>query len=174
VYKRQNNSYIAAICVATGITGFYPLKVLFDNSVSVGLMGAVMHVQHADEVFWTLILPHGLLELTCVFVAGAAGIRLFWAWLVPGPRTRAKALAQEGRSTLLVVVAVTIGLGVSGFIEGFVTGSHLDPWIKIAIGVVACTAFWVVTFVAGRRAVEAGIDPGLSDEEARNEVAVAA
>jgi len=168
-----NNSMIAALCVATGITGIYPAYVLFTNSLNVGVMGAVMHVQNADYVFWTLILPHGLLELSCVFVAGAAGMRLFWAWLVPGVRTRAKALAQEGRTTIVVVLALTIGLGVSGIIEGFVTGSQLNPWVKIALGVLACAAFWVVTFVAGRRAVDAGTDPGLSEEEARNEVAVA-
>ena len=169
-----NNSFIAALCVATGITGIYPATVLFENSLSVGVMGAVMHVQNADEVFWTLILPHGLLELSCVFVAGAAGMRLFWAWLVPGARTRATSLAQEGRTTIVVVLAVTIALGVSGIVEGFVTGSQLNPWVKIALGVLAFAAFWVVTFVAGRRAVEAGVDPGLSEEEARNEVAVAA
>jgi uncharacterized membrane protein SpoIIM required for sporulation len=168
-----NNSYIAAVCVAGGITGIYPAYILFQNSLNVGVMGAVMHAQNADEVFWTLILPHGLLELSCVFVAGAAGMRLFWAWLVPGTRTRGKALAQEGRTTIVVVVALTIGLAVSGFIEGFITGSQLNPWLKIAIGVLAFAAFWVVTFAAGRRAVAAGTDPGLTEEEARNEVAVA-
>nr|WP_300144778.1 stage II sporulation protein M [Propionicimonas sp.] len=169
-----NNAFIAALCVATGITGLFPAQVLFSNSLNVGVMGAVMHVQGADWVFWSLILPHGLLELSCVFVAGAAGIRLFWAWLVPGPRTRRRALAEEGRTTIVVVVALTIALGVSGFIEGFVTGSELNPWVKIGIGVLACAAFWLVTFVAGRRAVAAGVAPGLSAEEARNQVAVAA
>ncbi|HRA76083.1 MAG TPA: stage II sporulation protein M, partial [Propionicimonas sp.] len=60
-----------------------------------------------------------------------------------------------------------------GLVEGFVTPSGLDPWVKIGIGVLACAAFWVVTFVAGRRAVALGADPGLSDEEARSSVAVA-
>ncbi len=168
-----NNAFIAALCVATGITGLYPAQVLFFNSLNVGVMAAVMHVQGAAWVFWSLILPHGLLELSCVFVAGAAGMRLFWAWLVPGPRTRVRALGEEGRTTVVIVVALVIGLGVSGLIEGFVTGSTMNPWLKIAIGVVACAAFWLVSFVIGRRAVEAGTDPGLSEEEARNRVAVA-
>ena len=168
-----NNAFIAALCIATGITGLWPAQVLFYNSLNAGVMGAVMHVHGADWVFWSLILPHGLLELSCVFVAGAAGIRLFWAWLVPGHRTRGQSLAEEGRTTIVVVVALTVALFVSGLIEGFVTGSTLNPWLKIAIGVVMCAAFWVVTFVAGRRAVRAGVDPGLSEEEARSRVAVA-
>ena len=168
-----NNAFIAAICVATGITGLFPAQVLFTNSLNVGVMGAVMHVQGADWVFWSLILPHGLLELSCVFVAGAAGMRLFWAWLVPGARTRGQALAEEGRTTIVIVVALTIGLLASGLIEGFVTGYGLNPWLKIAIGGLACAAFWLVTFLAGRRAVASGTDPGLSEEEARSQVAVA-
>jgi uncharacterized membrane protein SpoIIM required for sporulation len=168
-----NNAFIAALCVATGITGLYPAQVLFENSLNVGLMAAVMHVQGADRVFWSLILPHGLLELSCVFVAGAAGMRLFWSWLVPGHRTRGQSLAEEGRATIVIVVALTIGLAVSGFIEGFVTGSSLNPWLKIGIGVLACAAFWLVTFPAGRRAVEAGTDPAMGAEESRSRVAVA-
>lgn len=168
-----HNAMLAALCIATGITGLFPAMVLFQNSINVGLAAAIMHVQGADQVFWTLILPHGLLELSCVFVAGAAGLRLLWALLVPGTRTRIQSLAQEGRTTLVVVVALTIGLGISGLIEGFVTGSQLAPWIKIALGVLAVTAFWLVMFLAGRRAVDAGTDPGLTQEEARTEIPVA-
>lgn len=168
-----NNAYIAALCVATGITGVFPAQVLFVNSLNIGVMAAVMHVQGAAWVFWSLILPHGLLELSCVFVAGAAGMRLFWAWLAPGHRTRVRALGEEGRTTIVIVIALVIGLGVSGLIEGFATGSGMNPWLKIAIGVVACAAFWLITFVIGRRAAEAGTNPGLSEEEARNQVAVA-
>lgn len=168
-----NNATIAALCIATGITGIWPLQVLFSNSLNVGVMAAVMHAQGADAVFWTLILPHGMLELSAVFVAGAAGMRLFWAWLVPGQRTRAKALAQEGRTTVVIVAALTITLFVSGIIEGYVTGYGLPVWLKLTVGFLAVTAFWAITFVIGKRAVEAGVDPGLSDEEARNEVAVA-
>lgn len=168
-----NNALVAAICVATGITGIYPAKIMFDNALNVGLVGAVMHVQNADWVFWSLILPHGLLELSAVFVAGAAGMRLAWAWLVPGPRTRRQSLAEEGRTTIVVVVALTITLFVSGLIEGFVTGSHMDPWLKIAIGALVFVGFWVITFGVGRRAVAIGTDPGLNAEEKAGLIPVA-
>lgn len=168
-----NNAFIAALCIATGITGIFPAQVLFENSLNVGLVGAVMHRHDAAWVFYSLILPHGLLELSCVFVAGAAGMRLFWSWLVPGHRTRGRALAHEGRTTIVIVLALVIGLGVSGLLEGFVTPSTLNPWLKIAVGALACAAFWVVTFVVGRRAVELGTDPGLTAEDAAAEVAVA-
>lgn len=168
-----NNAQIAALCIATGITGIWPLQVLFFNSVMVGMIGAVMHLQGADQVFWTLILPHGMLELSAVFVAGAAGMRLFWSWVVPGDRTRAKSLAQEGRTTIVVCAALTITLLVSGIIEGYVTGYGLPVWLKLTIGATAFAAFWAITFVVGRRVTQQGVDPGLSEEEARSQVAVA-
>jgi uncharacterized membrane protein SpoIIM required for sporulation len=165
-----NNARIAAICVAAGITGILPLQVLFSNSLSLGVVAALMHNHGADYVFWTLILPHGLLELSCVFVAGAAGVRLLWAWLVPGGRTRAKSLADEGRSTIIVVVALTLFLGLSGILEGFVTPSSLHPGLKIGIGAAACALLWWTTFWVGRRATEMGVVTTVSEDEAAAEV----
>ncbi|MDR1512158.1 MAG: stage II sporulation protein M [Propionibacteriaceae bacterium] len=168
-----NNARIAALCVVTGITGFIPVIILFTNSFQVGLVTAVMHTQDAAGVFYSLILPHGLLELSCVFVAGGAGLSLLWAWLVPGPRTRTQSLARAGKTVITVVVALTIGLGVSGLLEGFVTPSGLPPWLKIAVGALACAAFWFTVFGVGKWAVRAGEDPGVSDEEAKSEVVAA-
>ena len=50
---------------------------------------------HGPE-FWGLILPHGLLELTAVFVAGGVGLRLFWSWVEPGDLSRGPVLRPRG------------------------------------------------------------------------------
>ena len=47
------------------------------------------------DLFFGLIMPHGLLELTAVFVAAGVGLRLFWAWVAPGDRTRSQSLAPR-------------------------------------------------------------------------------
>ena len=60
-------------------------------------------------MFFGLITPHGLLELTAVFVAAAAGLRLFWAWVDPGPRPALQALAQEGRALFTMAVGLVVG-----------------------------------------------------------------
>ena len=161
-----NNARVAAICVASGITGFLPVMILGTNAVSVGQAAAVMADHGMLREFFALILPHGLLELTCVFVAGGAGLRLFWTMLVPGPVSRGTALARAGRTLGTVAVAMALALGLSGIIEGFVTPSAL-PWTaKIVIGVLALAVLWAYTIVLGRRAMEAEDDGDLPDDEA--------
>ena len=52
------------------------------------------------DVFFGLILPHGMLEMTCLFVSCGIGLKLFWTWVAPGHRTRTRALAEEGRTAI--------------------------------------------------------------------------
>ncbi len=116
-----NNAWLALQCIAFGITGFFPLYLMYGTALQLGVAGAVMAEHDGLDVFFSLIIPHGLLELSAVFVAAGAGLRLFWVMLVPGARTRGAALAQEGRITFAVGVGLVIALFVSGLIEGFVT-----------------------------------------------------
>ena len=110
-------------------------------------------IQHdRGSLFFGLILPHGLLELTAVFVAAGVGLRLFWAWVDPGARTRVQSVAHEGRSAAAVALGLVLVLLVSGVIEAFVTPSGLPTWARIGIGVVAEAAFFAYVFVLGRRA----------------------
>lgn len=151
-----NNAFIAAQCIAFGILGFYVPYVLLQNAMNVGLTGGILIGYGHADTFFLYIAPHGLLELTSVFVAGAAGMRVFWAWIAPGARTRGQALAEDGRAMFIIAVGLTMSLFVSGIIEGFVTPSHL-PWpVKIGIGALALAAFLFYMVVIGGRAVRAG------------------
>ncbi|GAA1861912.1 stage II sporulation protein M [Myceligenerans crystallogenes] len=161
-----NNFWITWQCIGGGITGFFPLYVLWQNAIGVGSTGGMMAAHGELDRFLSLIAPHGLLELTCIFVAGAAGLRLFWSWIDPGPLKRSTSLAREGRALVTVAVVLMVALGVSGLVEGFVTGSDLFWWLKILIGMVALAAFWTYTYVLGGRAVRDGETGDLSADEA--------
>ncbi len=151
-----NNAWLAAQCIAFGITGIFPLILMYNTVIQLGVAAAIMAEHGQLDIFFQLIIPHGLLELSAVFVAAGAGIRLFWTMVVPGNRTRGAALAEEGKVTFSVALGLAITLFVSGLIEGFVTPSTM-PWpVKIVIGSVAFIAFWVYVFVAGREAVRGG------------------
>ncbi len=161
-----NNAWIAAQCVAFGILGVWVPYVVLQNAQNLGVTAAVMFAYDEADTFFLYISPHGLLELTCVFVAAAAGLRIFWAWVAPGGRPRGIALAEDARSLFTVAIGLVFFLFVSGLIEGFVTPAPW-PWpVKIGIGVLALGGFLVYLLVLGGRAVRAGETGDLVEFEA--------
>lgn len=152
-----NNAWVAALSIAFGVLGLPVLYVVFSNAVNVGLVGGLMAANDRLDLFFGLILPHGLLELTAVFVAAGTGLRLFWAFVEPGPRTRVQALGAEGRAAASVVLGLVVVLAISGVIEAFVTPSGLPTWARVGIGALAEAAFLTYVFTLGRRAARAGL-----------------
>ena len=152
-----NNARVAALCIALGVLGLPVLYVLGSNVVNVGIAAALMISHDRGSLFFGLILPHGLLELTAVFVAAGVGLRLFWSWIEPGGTSRAASFAKEGRTAIAISLGLVAVLLVSGFIEGFVTPSGLPTWARIAIGVVAESLVLASVFVVGRGAARDGV-----------------
>lgn len=164
-----NNAWVAAQCIAMGVLGAPVVYVLLQNVISVGVIGALMVRHGRGALFFGLILPHGLLELTAVFVAAGVGLRLFWSWVEPGPRTRMASLAAAGRTTVGVAMGLVVVLLVSGVLEAFVTPSGLPTWARITIGVLAEVAFFAYVFVVGRRAAARGVTGDVDDADREDE-----
>jgi uncharacterized membrane protein SpoIIM required for sporulation len=163
-----NNALAAAGALVLGITVLGALWVLLINAVRVGTWGGLMVGTGHAGTFFGLISPHGILELTAVFVAAGAGMRIGWAWIDPGRLPRTQSLANAGRVAIIIAVGLVGVLAVSGAIEAFVTPSGLPTWARIAIGVAAEVAFLAYVIILGRRAVRAGVtgdlEPGLAGD----------
>jgi uncharacterized membrane protein SpoIIM required for sporulation len=151
-----NNAMLCAAVLAVGVLLVPSVFVLWSNAVNLGLSAGVMIGHDKGGVFFGLITPHGLLELTAVFVATAAGLRLGWSWIAPGPRTRMQALAQTGRATVGMAIGLTVVLLVTGLIEALVTPSLLPTWFRVGTGVAVEVGFVVYVWTLGRRAFKAG------------------
>jgi uncharacterized membrane protein SpoIIM required for sporulation len=159
-----NNAWVAAESLIFGILlGLPTLLVLFQNAANIGVAGALMIVHGKGPLFFGLILPHGMLELTAVFLAAATGLRLGWTVIDPGPRPRGRALAEEGRAAVTVALGLVAVLLVSGLIEAFVTPSPLPTWARIAIGLAVEAAFLGYVIILGRRAAAAGLSADIAD-----------
>jgi uncharacterized membrane protein SpoIIM required for sporulation len=161
-----NNTFVSAICLAGGILVLPVLYMLWVNALNVGLIGGVMVGNGQADVFYGLITIHGLLELTCIFIAAGVGLRVGWAWIAPGPlRTRGRALAETGRAGMVVAIGLALPLGASGLVEAFVTPAPAPIAFKLAIGAFVWLAFLVYVFAFGARAVQQGLSGDVEAHE---------
>ena len=159
-----NNSWVAAQCIAYAVVLGIPIPfVLLQNAANVGVIGGLMFNAGKGDIFLGLLTPHGLLELTAVFLAAAVGMRLGWSAISPGNRPRTQVLAEQGRAVVAVAVGLIAVLLVSGLIEALVTPSPLPTFARIAIGVLAEVLFLAYVIHFGRKAAAAGESGDVQD-----------
>ncbi|SNS92260.1 Uncharacterized membrane protein SpoIIM, required for sporulation [Asanoa hainanensis] len=151
-----HNAWLSVQCLAAGVLILPVLWLLWNNALNIGLSGGVM-VQYGEaEQFFSLITPHGLLELTGVYVAAGVGLRIAGAWIRPPKHlTRTRSVAAAGREGLLVAVGLVFLFAVSGVIEAFVTPSSMPPALKIVIGALAWLGFIGYVMLFGSAAAHA-------------------
>ncbi|MFI9507631.1 stage II sporulation protein M [Nocardia sp. NPDC052566] len=148
-----NNAWVSALALFTGVLILPAVSLLFGNALNLGVSAGLMADAGRLDAFFGYILPHGTLELTAVFVAGGAGLKLGWTLIDPGRLSRLEAVARQGRATATIALGLVVVLFVSGLLEGFVTPSALPAALRIGIGFAAEAAFLGYVFVIGRRAV---------------------
>jgi uncharacterized membrane protein SpoIIM required for sporulation len=159
-----NNAWVAAQCIGSAILLGIPVPyVLFQNAANVGVIAGLMFEAGRGDVFLGMLAPHGLLELTAVFLAGAVAMRLGWSVISPGDRPRSQVVAEQGRAVVSVAVGLVVVLFVSGLIEAFVTPSPLPTFMRVAIGLAAEIAFLTYVGYFGRRAARLGETGDIED-----------
>jgi len=97
---------------------------------------------------------HGVIELSCIFIAGGAGFLIGTALLMPGDLSRGDALKSRGMEAVRLIVGCVPLLVVAGIIEGFISPQPISPFIKIGIGALTGIALYSYLFLAGRGTAE--------------------
>ena len=147
-----HNAWLAAQCLAAGVLVVPVLYLLWVNALNLGVTGGVMISYDRADVFFGLVTPHGLLELTGVFIAAGVGLRIGGAWIAPPAHlTRGRAVAEAGLSGVLVALGLVLLFAVAGLIEAFVTPAPLPTWLRVAIGFAAWLAFLGYVLILGSR-----------------------
>lgn len=146
-----NNIQVTFLAFAAGILfGLGTAFVVAYNGAILGAVagGAIANGNGAE--FAEFVTAHGVIELSCIAVAAAAGMRMGYALVAPGPRTRSRALAQEARAAVAIVLGTVPWVILAGIIEGFVTrsGFGLVPGIVLGFGVGA--TYWSLVLIRGR------------------------
>ncbi|MGO8960831.1 MAG: stage II sporulation protein M [Streptosporangiaceae bacterium] len=159
-----HNATLAAAALVSGIfLGIPTLLFLWSNAAEIGVAGGILVAHGRAAEFFTLILPHGMLELSAFFLAASVGLRLGWTIIDPGALPRGQAMAEQGRAAMAVALGLILVLLVSGSIEAFVTPSALPAWVRILIGGCVAAAFLGYVLVLGRRATAAGLSADIED-----------
>lgn len=127
-----NNISVGFKAFAFGITlGVGTVYVLITNGFMLGSLAAIFNNHNCDLKFWSLILPHGITELTAIFICGGAGLILADAILKPGNLKRKDALKKNGNTAIQLILGVIPMFVIAGIIEGFITPLDISPWIKL-------------------------------------------
>lgn len=160
-----NNAAVGALAFATGVGfGVPTILILVLNGVNVGIAAGLFHAAGDAARFWGLILPHGLLELTAVFVAGGAGLQLGWALIAPGDRLRREALAAEARRAVVIVLGLVVVFAIAGVVEAFVTPAPWPATARVGAGALVWLAVSVPVALAGRQAAARGLTGALGEQ----------
>ena len=161
-----NNTFVSAIALAGGVVVFPTLWALWGNILNAGVIGGVMVGNGRADAFFGLLLVHGALELTCVFIAAGVGLRMAWGWISPAlGLNRVQSLATVGRQAVMVALGLAVPLAVAGMLEAFVTPLPIPIPLKLAVGSLAWLGFIVYIVVFGARARRAGLDGDVAHYE---------
>jgi uncharacterized membrane protein SpoIIM required for sporulation len=147
-----NNIQVAFLSFAGGVLcGLGTVYVLVANGLALGGVLGAAQFYGVAPLLWSFISPHGYLELTCIVIAGAAGLMLGDALLRPGLQLRREALARAARRAVELVLGAAPVLVVAGLIEGFVSPSELPMELKLVFGPLAGLVLYALLFTVGRK-----------------------
>ncbi len=128
-----NNISVSFVTFASGIlAGLGTVYMMVMNGLLLGVVGAACWIGGMSLALWSFVAPHGMLELPAIFIAGGAGLLLARGLLFPGVLSRRDSLVQAGGVAVRLVVGVIPLLVIAGFIEGFLSPSHLPATVKLA------------------------------------------
>lgn len=146
-----NNIQVSFLAVAGGMAlGLVTAIVLVFNGTLLGAVAGLATEAGNGRIFFELVTAHGVLELSCIVVAGAAGLRLGWSIVDPGRLRRVDSLAGEARRTVAIVLGTAPWFVLAGLVEGFLTpaGTGLEAVLAIGFGLGAL--YWLLVVLLGR------------------------
>jgi uncharacterized membrane protein SpoIIM required for sporulation len=130
-----------------GVGTLYALA--FNGAVNAAVLALTYRSGYGNELL-TFMVGHGVIELSCIFIAGGAGLLIGSALLMPGDLSRADALKSRGKDAIRLMMGVAVLLVVAGIIEGFISPAPIRPAIKFSIGAITGLALYAYLLLAGR------------------------
>ncbi len=135
-----HNITVGLFAFATGISTLLPAYFMMLNGFELGALVADVQPTGHSVSMWAGLLPHGVCELSAIFIAGGAGLLTGWALISPGRLTRRDALTANSKDAVKMLMATIPLLIIAGTIEGNVSHASLPHWMKFSLAAVQFTA----------------------------------
>lgn len=151
-YYIMHNIGIAFQTFASGLLfGLGSLFFLFFNGLMIGAVAGHLTDVGFGQTFWPFVVGHGAFELTAIALAGAAGLKLGWALLAPGPMRRGEALRIAAKTSVRLIGGVMLFLLIAAFIEAYWSSmTWPQPTTKYLVGAVLWALVASYLIFAGR------------------------
>lgn len=145
-----NNIRVTIYTFAFGATlGIGTLVYLAFNGANIASVLALTYKAGFGNDLLTFMVGHGMIELSCIFISGGAGLLVGSAMIMPGNLTRADALRVRGMEAVRLMIGVALLLVVAATIEGFVSPAPIDPRIKYSVAAITGLALYGYLLFAG-------------------------
>lgn len=142
-----NNITVSLKAFVYGITlGIGTVYILFANGLILGSLTALIYAGGNPLVYWSLILPHGVIELTAIFISGAAGLILGYRMLIPGKYSRRHSFVCGAKQAVSLIFGVILMLAAAAVIEGFFTPLNIPAALKLIFA--STTAVLLAAYIA--------------------------
>lgn len=147
----KNNTGIGFQVFAGGMlfglgTIFYTLF----NGIFIGaVFGHLTQIGYIDTLYG-FVVGHGAFELNAIVLSGAAGFMLTRALVMPGRKSRKRALIDNGKIAIKMMYGVAAMFIIAAFIEAFWSSMVLPVIIKYVVGAIIWTLVGAYFLFAGR------------------------
>lgn len=150
-----NNIRVTFYAFALGaMFGIGTLYVMAFNGAMLGAVFALTYRAGFGNDLLAFVVGHGVIELSCIFIAGGAGLLIGTALLMPGNLSRADALKSRGLEAVRLILGCVPLLVIAGIIEGFISPAPISPIIKFTVAGVTGIALYSYLLLAGRETTE--------------------
>jgi len=130
--------------------GIGSLFFLLFNGLFLGAaFGHMTHIGYFDT-FWGFVVGHGAFELQAAFLSGAAGLKIAQALIMPGRKSRTRALIDNGKIAVKIMYGVVAMSIIAAFLEAFWSSTVMPVIIKYVVAAILWSAVIAYFLLLGR------------------------
>ena len=141
-----NNLRVSGLVFSSGVLfclgTFY---LLFKNAI---MLGSFQYFFISKGLFIDSFLSiwiHGTIEISCIIIAGTAGITLGKGFLFPGTLSRKESFIQKAKEAIHIFIGIIPLIIIAGFLESFITRLTESPTF-VRLGIIILSGVFILWY----------------------------